>query len=176
MTPKRKQRIKIVLFVVLFATVAVGLLVSALGQNMNHYYELSEIKSAFQKDDTSRNSLLGKTIRIGGMLQPHSVKRTEGTLKVSFVITNFTDSINVSYEGILPDLFKEGKGVLAKGKLVDADHLIAEKILAKHDENYMPKEVKAELEKVGLYQHTQPQETQPVQLNNNSNNSENSGQ
>ncbi len=145
MTPKRKQRLKIVAFIFFAVAGAVALLFMALGNNMSHYYELS----AIQKD----NTLIGKTIRVGGMVEKGSIQRQENSLKVTFAITNFKDSINVQYEGILPDLFKEGQGVLAKGKLIDKQHFIAEEILAKHDENYMPKEVKEELEKSGYYQH-----------------------
>lgn len=150
MTPKRKQRLKIIAFILSGATIAVALLFSALGNNMNHYYELSVAKS-----DTA---LIGKTIRIGGMVEVGSIKRTDGSLNVTFAITNFNDSIQVDYEGILPDLFRENQGVLAKGQLIDKDHFIAEEILAKHDENYMPKEVKAELEKNGLYQHNKAEQ------------------
>ncbi|PIE44954.1 MAG: cytochrome c maturation protein CcmE [Gammaproteobacteria bacterium] len=142
---KRKQRIQLIVFILTGATIAIALLLSALGSNMDHYYELSVIKS----DDT----LLGKTIRVGGIVEHGSVKRNTGSLKVSFAITNLKDRIEVQYEGILPDLFKEGQGVLAKGQLIDKNHLIAREILAKHDENYMPKEVREELEKSGYYQH-----------------------
>lgn len=156
MTPKKKKRLKIVLFILVLAIIAISLVFSALGQNMNHYYELSSIKTEFQKG----NHLVGKTIRIGGMVADNSIKRQEGTLKVDFVITNYQDDINVQYEGVLPDLFREGQGVLAKGELVDKNHFIAKEILAKHDENYMPKEVKEELEKTGYYKHAEKNQPQ----------------
>ncbi len=147
MTPKRKQRLKIVAFILFAVAGAVALLFMALGNNMNHYYELSVIQTD--------NTLIGKTIRVGGMVEKGSIQRQENSLKVTFSLTNFKESISVQYEGILPDLFKEGQGVLAKGKLIDKQHFIAEEILAKHDENYMPKEVQDELEKSGYYQHAE---------------------
>ncbi len=151
MTPVRKRRLAIVLFVMLGAASAVGLLVAALGNNMNHYYELKTIQSG--------DVPMGKTIRIGGLVKNGSIKRQAGTLKVTFDVTDLQREINVRYEGILPDLFREGQGVLAKGKLLDKQHFVAEEILAKHDENYMPKEVKDELEKSGYYKHA---ETKPI--------------
>ncbi len=149
MTLKRKKKLKIVFFILLATSMAVTLLISALGQNMNHYYELSAIEKEFD----SNNNLIGKTIRIGGMIRRGSIKKTPHSLKVSFKITNYSESINVEYEGVLPDLFKEGQGVLAKGQLIDRNHFKAIEILSKHDENYMPKEVQEELEKSGYYQH-----------------------
>ncbi len=127
------------------ASLAVALLLVALGSNMNHYYELSDLP----KD----NSLRDKTIRIGGLVEKGSIKRQAGNLTVNFVITNLEDRIHVTYTGVLPDLFKDGQGVLAKGRLVDHKTFVAEQILAKHDENYMPKEVREALEKRGYFQH-----------------------
>ncbi len=147
MTPIRKRRLMLVAFVILGAASAVGLLVAALGNNMNHYYELKMIQSG--------EAPMGKTIRIGGLVKNGSIVRQTGTLKVSFDVTDLKNQINVRYEGILPDLFREGQGVLAKGKLLDKRHFVAEEILAKHDENYMPKEVKEELEKSGYYKHAE---------------------
>ncbi|MBS9777510.1 MAG: cytochrome c maturation protein CcmE [Gammaproteobacteria bacterium] len=154
MTPRRKKRLQIIFFVLAGAAIAVTLLVSALGQNMNHYYELSDIKE--------NPSLIGKKIRIGGMVKLGSIKRVEGSLKVLFEVTNLKESIHVTYEGVLPDLFKEGKGVLAKGTLSDQTHFVAQEILAKHDENYMPKEVQQELEKTGYYRHTENNNTKTI--------------
>lgn len=147
MKPARKRRLLIIGFILLGISGAVGLLFAALGNNMNHYYELTAIEAG--------QAPVGKTIRVGGMVKAGSIKRTTGSLKLHFVVTDFTRDLTVSYEGILPDLFREGQGVLAKGKLLDKKHFIAEEILAKHDENYMPKEVREELEKTGYYQHAE---------------------
>ena len=120
---------------------AIGLLFAALENNMNHYYELKSIALG--------EAPLGKNIRIGGMVKKESIKRQPGSLKVRFIITDFQRNIEVSYEGILPDLFRDGQGVLVKGKLLNKNTFVAKEILAKHDENYMPKEVREELEARG---------------------------
>jgi cytochrome c-type biogenesis protein CcmE len=95
----------------------------------------------------------GQRIRLGGLVAEGSVKRGAGT-NVQFAVTDLTTTIAVSYTGILPDLFREGQGVVAEGKLDASHHFVADTVLAKHDENYMPPEVaKAQKEK-GLWQHT----------------------
>lgn len=145
MKPARKRRLLIIGFILFGISGAVGLLFAALGNNMNHYYELAAIEAG--------EAPIEKTIRIGGMVTVGSIKRNEGTLKVTFAVTDRLRQLTVHYEGILPDLFREGQGVLAKGKLLDKQTFVAEEILAKHDENYMPKEVREELENSGYYQH-----------------------
>lgn len=156
MKPARKRRLLIIAFILFGIGGAVGLLFAALGSNMNHYYELTAIESG--------EAPVGKTIRIGGMVKQGSIKRSEGSLKVTFGVTDMSRQLTVNYEGILPDLFREGQGVLVKGKLLNKQTFIAEEILAKHDENYMPKEVREELEKSGYYQHAQGK---PTENNNN---------
>jgi cytochrome c-type biogenesis protein CcmE len=84
-------------------------------------------------------------IRLGGMVEKNSILRGQKGLEVQFKITDFNRTITVTYTGILPDLFKEGQGVVAEGQLVDNQHFRASQVLAKHDENYMPPEVKAAL-------------------------------
>lgn len=147
MRPAKKRRLLIISFIFFAMSGAVGLLLFALGNNLNHYYELTAV--------TTGEAPIGKTIRIGGMVQKDSIQRSEGTLKVTFNVTDFTHNLTVRYEGILPDLFREGQGVLAKGQLLDKQTFIAEEILAKHDENYMPKAVREELENSGYYKHTE---------------------
>lgn len=143
----QKRRLMTILFVLVGVSGAMALLFSALGNNMNHYYELKSI--------AANQAPLGKTIRIGGMVKTGSVERRVGSLKVSFIVTDLQREITVNYEGILPDLFRDGQGVLAKGKLLDKNTFVAEQILAKHDENYMPKEVREELEASGYYKHAE---------------------
>lgn len=82
----------------------------------------------------------GKTFRLGGMVEPHSLQRQSDGVGVSFIVTDTVEHITVVYQGILPDLFKEGKGVVSQGKLRDDGIFIADEVLAKHDENYMPPE------------------------------------
>lgn len=142
---RRKRRLQTVFFILLGTGGATSLLLTAIGSNMNHYYELSAIAAG--------EAPLDKIIRIGGIVAEHSIERTPETLKVRFVVTDLQRRINVDYQGVLPDLFREKQGVLAKGKLLDKQHFIAEEILAKHDENYLPTEVRDELEKNGYLNH-----------------------
>ena len=89
----------------------------------------------------------GRNFRIGGMVETGSIKRAADGLTVSFIITDTVKSIPVTYKGALPDLFKDGKGAVAQGKLDDNGNFIASEVLAKHDENYMPPEAKAAVDK-----------------------------
>lgn len=93
----------------------------------------------------------GTRLRLGGLVEEGSVVRGEGT-KVRFVVTDTVKSLNVSYEGILPDLFREGQGIVAEGTLGPDGSFIADSVLAKHDENYMPKEVADSLKDKGVWQ------------------------
>ncbi len=151
MTPARKRRLLIVSAIILGVSGAIALLFFALGKNMNHYYELNEIAAG--------EAPINKAINIGGLVEIGSLKRQADTLKVTFNVTDLQHRIQVDYEGILPDLFREGQGVMAKGLLRNNKLFIADEILAKHDENYMAKEVKAELKKSGYYQHTKTTST-----------------
>lgn len=108
------------------------LVIFALRQNMNLFFTPSQILQG-EAPKIAR-------IRIGGMVQKGSLKR-DNDLGVQFVVTDFNESITVHYQGILPDLFREGQGVVALGRIQDNRHFIADEVLAKHDENYMPPEV-----------------------------------
>lgn len=116
------------MFMLAFASV-VGLVLYALRQNINLFYTPAQLFAA-ERMPIHR-------IRIGGMVQAHSVKRGSD-LNVSFTITDFKKELQVQYSGVLPDLFKEGQGVVALGTMNTDQIFIAEQILAKHDENYMP--------------------------------------
>jgi len=134
MHPIRRQRLVIVLLVVCGAGAAVGLAAYALRQNINLFYPPAELASG--------QVPIGKKIRAGGMVVKDSLKRSPDSLQVSFVITDFTANVTVQYTGILPDLFAEGQGVVANGVL-DANGVFqASEVLAKHDEKYMPPEIK----------------------------------
>jgi len=109
----------------------------SLEDNVVYFYSPSEV---YKKSDIS----FEKKIRIGGLVKENSVKKNENS--INFVITDLKKEIVVSYQGLLPNLFAEGKGVVAEGKLKDKKYFIAENILAKHDENYMPPEVSKALE------------------------------
>lgn len=144
MHPVRKQRLIVVLFVVLFSSAAIGLVAYALRGNINLFFPPAEVAAG--------KAPVGQPIRVGGMVAEGSVKHAEEGLKVHFVITDFKASVPVVYEGILPDLFDEGQGAVASGKLNEEGILVASEVLAKHDENYMPPEVAEALEQSG-YDH-----------------------
>lgn len=138
MHPIRKQRLIIVLLVVFGSAVAVALITYALRENINLFYPPVDIVAG--------KAPVGKAIRAGGMVQKGSVKRDTDSLQVEFVVTDYKASVKVLYSGILPDLFAEGEGVVAAGKLDEHGIFHATQVLAKHDENYMPPEVQAALE------------------------------
>jgi cytochrome c-type biogenesis protein CcmE len=138
MNPKRKQRLILISAMVIGVGVAVSLILLALNENINHYFDPSPV-AAGEAPENHR-------FRIGGMVVDGSVQRQSGELKVSFDLTDYRERVTVSYEGILPDLFREGQGIVALGKMQDGV-FVAEEVLAKHDENYMPPEVAASLKK-----------------------------
>ena len=134
---KVKSRIYfLVVFFILVATV-IFLTLKSLEENVVYFFSPSEI---YNKVDISFN----KKIRIGGLVKIDSIKKNNTS--INFIITDLKKEIVVSYSGLVPNLFSEGKGVVAEGKLKDKKYFIAEKILAKHDENYMPPEVAKALE------------------------------
>lgn len=138
MHPVRKQRLMIVLFVVLFSSAAIGLMVYGLSGNINLFFPPVEIAEG--------KAPVGQSIRVGGMVVEGSIERSTESLKISFELTDYQATVPVVYEGILPDLFDEGQGAVAAGKLNEDGVLIATEVLAKHDENYMPPEVAEALE------------------------------
>ncbi len=145
MTPRQKRLTWILLGVALVAA-AVGLVLFALKNNVSLYFTPTQVHH--------NEAPQGRSFRIGGLVEEGSVQREKDGLTVRFNITDTAEKMPVMYKGILPDLFKEGKGVVAQGKL-DGDNLfVAEEVLAKHDENYMPPEAmdainKAEAAKSG---------------------------
>lgn len=133
MHPVRKRRLITVIFIIIASSVAVGLVVFALNENMNLFYPPSQIVAG--------DAPIGRTIRAGGCVVPGSVVREDVNLKVRFDITDGAAKVNVGYEGILPDLFAEGEAAVVIGKLLDDGSIMASQVLAKHDETYMPREV-----------------------------------
>ncbi|MCB1854457.1 MAG: cytochrome c maturation protein CcmE [Halieaceae bacterium] len=142
MHPVRRQRLLIVLLVVLFSSAAVGLVAYALRGNINLFFPPAEVARG--------EAPVGTPIRVGGMVREGSVQRSDDSLEVRFVITDFEADVPAVYEGILPDLFGEGQGAVASGVLNEQGVLVASEVLAKHDENYMPPEVSEALEKSGF--------------------------
>ena len=135
---KVKLRLLFLSFIFLIIALSVFLILKSLEENVVYFISPSEIKSLPKIDNTKR-------IRVGGMVKEETIKLNQN--QISFVITDFKNEINVTYSGAVPNLFSEGKGVVAEGYLNDRSFLNAKKILAKHDENYMPPEVKEALEK-----------------------------
>ena len=134
---KVKSRIYFLLISSFLALILIFLVLRSLEENVVYFFSPSEIN---KKTNISFNS----KIRVGGLVKIDSVKKNDTS--VNFIITDLKKEIIVSYNGLLPNLFSEGKGVIAEGKLKDKKYLIADKILAKHDENYMPPEVSKALE------------------------------
>jgi cytochrome c-type biogenesis protein CcmE len=133
MHPIRKQRLQVVILIVVASTLAVGLIAYMLGQNANYFFTPSQILQGEAPENT--------TIRAGGMVVEGSIERSSDSLEVSFLVTDGLANLTVSYSGILPDLFSEGEAAIATGKLDSNNILRASQVLAKHDENYTPPEV-----------------------------------
>ena len=144
MHPVRKQRLYMVLFVVIFSSAAIGLVLYGLRGNINLFFPPAEVAAGLAP--------VGQPIRVGGMVVTGSVERSDQSLAVRFELTDFQASVPVVYEGILPDLFDEDQGAVAAGVLGNDGVLKATEVLAKHDENYMPPEVAEALENSG-YDH-----------------------
>ncbi|EHY76243.1 MULTISPECIES: cytochrome c maturation protein CcmE [Stutzerimonas stutzeri subgroup] len=145
MNPVRKKRLFIVLAIVAGVGIAVALALSALQQNINLFYTPTQIAAGEAPE--------GTRIRAGGLVEEGSVERTNDSLTVSFRVTDGAKAITIIYQGILPDLFREGQGIVALGRVNADGVLIADEVLAKHDENYMPPEVTQALEKSGMMKH-----------------------
>ncbi len=135
---KVKSRIFFLFFLSILAVAIIFFTLRSLEENVVYFLTPTEI---YNKTDIS----FKKKIRVGGLVKINSLNKDETS--INFIITDLNNEIIVSYNGLVPNLFSEGKGVVAEGKLKDKQYFIADKILAKHDENYMPPEVKKALEK-----------------------------
>jgi cytochrome c-type biogenesis protein CcmE len=133
MNPTRKRRLTIVLLVLAATVVAIGLTVFALQQNMNYLFTPSQVQSG--------EAGQYKTFRLGGMVKAGSIQRAADSLKVTFTVIDAGGAMPVEYNGILPDLFRDNQSVIATGHMDNA-RFMATEVLAKHDETYMPKELK----------------------------------
>ena len=134
----RKVKLRFIFVVTILITFVLStfFVLKSLEENVVYFQSPSEIKNFTE--------LKKKKIRIGGMVKKNSISANSN--EINFIITDFKNEINVSYSGVVPNLFEEGKGVVAEGFLKDRNFFLATKILAKHDENYMPPEVKEALE------------------------------
>ena len=132
MTP-RQQRMTLIGLVVAGVAVAAVFALQAFQENLLYFYNPTQVAQGEAPAE--------RAFRLGGMVAADSVSREEGSMTVSFTVTDFASSVNVNYTGVLPDLFREGQGVVVRGKLAPDGQFAAEEVLAKHDENYMPPEV-----------------------------------
>jgi len=137
--PRRRQRFILVGLLLAGVGIAVTLALLALRENINLFFSPSQVVAGEAPQDTS--------FRLGGMVVDGSVGRPEGDLTVRFDLTDTAQAVTVIYTGILPDLFREGQGIVAQGKLLADGTFQAAQVLAKHDENYMPPEVEDAIEK-----------------------------
>lgn len=146
MNPRRKSRLMVVLLVLFGSGLATALILYALGQNIDLFYTPSEVVYG-KNNDASTKPQVGQRIRIGGMVVTGSVVRDPNSLKVKFDVNDIGPSVSIEYEGILPDLFREGQGIVAQGVLTEPNLMVATEVLAKHDENYVPPELEEQLQK-----------------------------
>jgi len=142
MHPRRKKLMFIVFFIVAGMGTATGLALKAFQENLLYFYSPTQV----EKGEAPTN----RDFRIGGLVTAGSVIRNSDDLQVSFILTDTMNIVTVKYEGILPDLFREGQGIVANGKIGEDGIFTANEVLAKHDENYMPPEVAEALEKAGV--------------------------
>lgn len=149
MNPRRQKRLLAVSSVIILVSAAVWIMLNALGENIDHFYTPSEIVEG-------KNGIkpkVGQRLRIGGMVVTGSVSRDQESLAVTFDLVDIGPLVTVSYTGILPDLFREGQGIVATGRLSDSNFIVADEVLAKHDEEYMPPEL---AEKLKGIKHVKP--------------------
>jgi len=135
----RKKRLFFIIILIAGVTLAAGFAMYAFNQNLMFYFSPTDIKQG--------KAPVNKIFRMGGMVVEGTFKKEAKSLKVHFDLTDYEKTVSVEYEGILPDLFREGQGIISRGKLNKQGVFIAEEVLAKHDENYMPPEVAAMMKK-----------------------------
>ncbi|MBI1731154.1 MAG: cytochrome c maturation protein CcmE [Gammaproteobacteria bacterium] len=141
MNPARRRRLIIIVALVLGGGVAAALALRAFQENLLYFYSPSQVVAG----EAPRN----RAFRVGGLVENGSVQRDPQTLAVSFTLTDTLQSVRVQYQGVLPDLFREGQGIVANGRIGDGGVFVAGEVLAKHDENYMPPEVAKALAAAG---------------------------
>jgi cytochrome c-type biogenesis protein CcmE len=141
MTPTRKRRLTAVLIIISGVGIAAVVAIKSLNENMLFFVSPTDV--------VAQSLPAGKRFRLGGLVAGGSLSRASDSLAIEFVVTDGAESVLVRYDGILPDLFREGQGIIAIGELSPDGHFEAAEVLAKHDENYMPPEVADALEKAG---------------------------
>jgi len=138
MKPHRKKKLGIIIFITAGLSLAIGLSLYALSANIDLFFTPTQVAAG--------EVPAGQRIRVGGMVKEGSVAHNQSTLEVSFITTDYSHEVPVYYSGILPDLFREGQGIVAEGAISPEGVFVASRVLAKHDENYMSVEVKAAMD------------------------------
>lgn len=141
MTPTRKRRLIAVIVIILGIGTAAVVAMKSLNENLLFFVSPTDVEEQAMP--------AGKRFRLGGLVQEGSLSRASDSLAIKFIVTDGAHSVEVQYDGILPDLFREGQGIIAIGELTPNGHFEASEVLAKHDEKYMPPEVADALEKAG---------------------------
>lgn len=142
---RKRQRLVFICSILGCLALAAALSLYALRDNISYFMAPGEVRQAQAAHDARIAG--GRTFRLGGLVKKGSVKKTEGDLVIRFTVTDGASDIDVEYKGILPDLFREGQGVVATGSLASDDLFAAKELLAKHDEKYMPPELKKSLDR-----------------------------
>lgn len=145
MNTRRRNRLYGVVAILIGLSLATALVMYALRSNIDLFYTPGEI--LYGKGETHEIPEPGQRLRVGGMVMPGSVRRDPKTLAVSFKLYDANGVVSVSFEGILPDLFREGQGVVAQGVLESGNRIVAKEVLAKHDEKYTPPEIEDAMKK-----------------------------
>lgn len=141
MKPHRRKKLGIILFITAGLGTAIGLSLYALSNNIDLFFTPTQVAAG--------DVVPGQRIRVGGMVKEGSVSHSQEQLEVSFIATDYNNDVRIQYAGILPDLFREGQGIVAEGSMRNDGIFQASRVLAKHDENYMSVEVKAALDAAG---------------------------
>lgn len=142
MTPVRRQRLILILLMLAGIATATVFALKAFNENLMYFFSTTEVKAGKAPEKAK--------FRLGGMVVKGSIKRPNDDIMVRFVLTDYQQQVTVEYTGILPDLFREGQGIVANGRLNKYGVFVAEEVLAKHDENYMPPEVAESLKQAEM--------------------------
>lgn len=138
MKPHRRKKLGILIFIATGLSLAIGLSLYALSNNIDLFFTPTQVAAG--------EVTPGQRIRVGGMVKEGSVEHSDETLQVSFITTDYSNDVRIFYSGILPDLFREGQGIVAEGSMTPEGLFVASRVLARHDENYMSVEVKTALD------------------------------
>ena len=149
MTPKRKRRLMMIILILVGVGTATALALTAFNKNMMFFYSPSQVVAG----EAPQN----RSFRVGGMVKEKSLSRDKDGITARFVVHDNAKDVTIIYTGILPDLFREGQGIVAQGKLGSDGVFVASEVLAKHDENYMPPEVAAAMKPKDIDKNTKGQ-------------------